>query len=118
MDPNELMHHGVLGMKWGVRKSRSSSSSSKKRNSTKGWSKEAKAVRSIQKKGIKGMSNTELKRVNARKKLENEYQQLNPNKVKTGLKYVGAVAAGMSTVATLYNNSNNLIKIGKKFIHK
>lgn len=117
MDNDELMHYGVLGMKWGVRKKRSSGSSSKKRNKTKGWSKEAKATRSIQKKGVKGMSNEELKRVNKRKQLENEYKNLNPGKVKTGLRYVGAVAAGMGTIIALDNNAGRLISIGKKFTH-
>lgn len=112
MNDNVLMHYGVLGMKWGVRKS----GSSKKRNKTKGWSKEAKATRSIQKKGVKGMTNEELKRVNNRKRLEVDYRNLNPSKVKTGLRYVGAVAAGMGTIIALDNNAGRLIDIGKRFV--
>lgn len=108
---NELYHYGVKGMKWGVRKSRSSF----RKNKTKGWSKEAKEADRIKKKSVHQMTNKELQTLNKRMELENSYKRLNPNKVNQGLKYVGAVAGGMGTVLALYNNSNNLINIGKKF---
>lgn len=159
MDSNELYHHGIKGMKWGVRryqnKDGSLTNAGRKReakqlaknwkngsppntvkvkakydkktgtyrvteyrkvknNPTRGWSKDAKAAYTMKKKGVKGMSNAELKKVNERRRLENEYRNLNPNKVKSGLKYVTAVAGGMGTVIALYNNSNTLIGIGKK----
>ena len=160
MDPNELCHHGVKGMKWGVHryqnKNGSLTAAGRKReakqlaknwnssspntvkvkakydkktgnyrvteyrkvknNPTRGWSKDAKAARSMKKKGIKGMSNAELKKVNERQRLENEYRNLNPSKIKTGMKYAAAIAGGMGTIATLYNNSSNLINIGKKIV--
>lgn len=109
MYDNELYHHGVKGMKWGVRKSRSS------KKKTRGWSKEAKEADRIKKKSVHQMTNKELQTLNKRMELESKYHQLNPNKVKQGLKFVGAVAGGMGTVMALYNNSNNLINIGKKF---
>ena len=121
MDSNELYHHGVKGMRWGVRRYQNKDGSLTnagkkhvKQNPTKGWSKDAKAAYTMKKKGVKGMSNAELKKANERQRLENEYRNLNPSKVKSGLKYVTAVAGGMGTVIALYNNSNTLIGIGKK----
>ncbi len=111
---NELYHYGVKGMKWGVRKDRSSS----RKNKTKGWSKDAKRANSIKKKSVKQMSNAELKELNKRMELESNYHRLNPNKVKTGLAYVGMTAGAMGTVISLYNNSNTLINIGKKFLNR
>ena len=109
MYDNELYHYGVKGMKWGARKSRSS------KKKTRGWSKEAKEADRIKKKSVHQMTNKELQALNKRMELESNYKRLNPNKVNKGLKYVGAVAGGMGTVLALYNNSNNLINIGKKF---
>ena len=110
---DELYHYGVKGMKWGVRKSRSSSK--RKSNKTKGWSKDAKRANAIKKKSVKQMTNAELRELNKRMELESNYHRLNPNKVKQGLAFAGVAAGAMGTIASLYNNSNNLINIGKKF---
>lgn len=150
---NELYHHGVKGMKWGVRRDRKKQEKQlakqwakgspkntvkvkaeihkdgsatvteyrvvkKKKNKTRGWSKDAKRANSIKKKSVKQMSNAELKELNKRMELESNYRRLNPNKVKTGLAYVGMTAGAMGTVISLYNNSNTLINIGKKFLNR
>lgn len=114
MEHDELYHYGVKGMKWGVRKSYSSS----RKNKTKGWSKDAKRANAIKKKSVKQMSNAELKELNKRMELESNYNRLNPNKIKQGLAFAGTVAGGMGTVIALYNNSNNIINIGKKFLNR
>ena len=66
---NELYHHGVKGMKWGVRKSlvRSSSGTTRK-----------------QKTSIKDMSDDELRRKIERVRLEQQYRQLSPGTVSKG----------------------------------
>lgn len=114
---NELYHYGVPGMKWGVRRSKSSKSSGSK-NATKGWNKDAKEAHRISKKNVKQMSNAELRRLNERQNLERQYSQLNPSKVKRGMAVAATVAGGLGTVATLYNNSNSVIKIGKTVAEK
>lgn len=71
---DELQHHGVKGMKWGVRKDR---------------------------KKISEMTDEELKTANKRKKLENEYKKLNyPVTESYKNKLVGA-ATGAAAVATV-----------------
>lgn len=61
MGHSELMHFGVKGMKWGVRKSRI--------KKAKRWSSGKQAK-------IDGMSDDQLRRINNRIRLEREYRQL------------------------------------------
>lgn len=117
---NELYHYGVLGMKWGVRRSRSKGSYiSKKRkrektSSTKGMSEDAKESARLKKKSVSQMSNAELRRYNERRLLEQQYAKLNPSDIQRGLIIAGSVAGALGTVASLYNNSNQVINVGKK----
>ena len=117
MAENELYHFGVKGMKWGVRKYRSSSGSSKKKHpKTDGWSDDAKEAYRIKQKKVNQMSNAELKKLNERRNLERNYQQLNPNAIKKGIAIAGTTAAALGTMAALYNNGNQIINIGKKVV--
>ena len=92
---NELYHHGVKGMKWGVRKTpvRSSSGATRKQKSnTLSLFKKKKATRNVssansspaQTKSIKDMSDDELRKKIERVRLEQQYQQLNPKTVSMG----------------------------------
>ena len=80
------------------------------------WSDDAKTAYNIKQKSVNQMSNAELKKLNERTRLEQEYSRLNPSAVSKGWKYVGVAAAGLGTVAGLYNNSNTLIKAGKTIV--
>lgn len=168
---NELMHYGVKGQKWGVRRYQRSDGTytsagrkrrnryeraadaaqrdaddlrkhgyikeadavqkvanrnrqkailraEKKANKRSDWSDDAKTAHDIKQKNVKQMSNAELKKLNERTRLEQEYSRLNPNTVQKGWKYVAAGAATLGTVAGLYNNSQTLIKAGKKIAER
>ena len=92
---NELYHHGVKGMKWGVRKTpvRSSSGATRKRKSnTLSLFKKKKTTRKVSSansspaktKSIKDMSDDELRKKVERVRLEQQYQQLDPKTVSRG----------------------------------
>ena len=112
---NELYHYGVLGMKWGVRRDRSRSGGSRRKRPSSQDSREASTIK---KKRLNEMSNAELRKLNERTRLEQEYSRLNPNAVKKGWKYVATAVGVMGTAVALYNNSNNAIKIGKEVGNK
>lgn len=107
---NELYHYGVLGMRWGVRRDRSRSGGSRKKRSS---SQDAKEASAIGKKKLSQMSNAELKKVNERKRLEQEYSRLNPGSISKGLKFVATAAGIMGTALSVYNNGSQLFKLGK-----
>lgn len=105
MNDMELQHWGVKGMKWGVRRAR--------KKSTSNWSDDARDASKLKAKGVKRLSNAELKKLNERTRLEQEYSRLNPGAVRKGWKYVAAAAGVMGTAAAVYNNGGTMIKIGK-----
>lgn len=107
---NELYHYGVLGMKWGVRRDRSRSGGSRRKRS---MSDDARETSAIRKKKVSQMSNAELKKLNERSRLEQEYSRLNPSAVKKGWKFVAGAAGIMGTALAVYNNSNQVVKLGK-----
>ena len=118
MNNNELYHYGVPGMKWGVRKSEDKLSRISSRSKKEKWSEDATEVAKLKTKKVSQMSNAELKKVNTRKDLEQNYHRLNPSAIKKGLAIAGATVAAMGTVAALYQNSEKLVNIGKKICSK
>ena len=94
MDNNELMHYGVPGMKWGVRRTpaqlgrkKTSSSKSlfgKKKPKPKAKSESSKKETAPKPKTVKEMSDDELNAAIRRMQLEQTYASLSPQKVSTG----------------------------------
>lgn len=96
MDNNELMHYGVPGMKWGVRrtpaqlgKKKTSSSKSlfgkkKSKSKAKTKSESSKEETAPKKKSVKEMNDDELNAAIRRMQLEQTYASLSPQKVSTG----------------------------------
>lgn len=104
MSNNELTHYGVLGMKWGVRRTPAQlgrSSGSTKKSSTKKTPsmverlkkrKKEKAkqaeVQAVKNKKLSEMTDAELRQRIARLEMEKRYKDLNPPKVSFGKKIV------------------------------
>lgn len=94
MSHSELMHFGVKGMKWGVRKSRIKNS--------KKWSSSKQAK-------IDGMSDDQLRRINNRIRLEKEYRQLTQTRME---RYRNK--AGKAAEEAAFNTLQNAIQKGLK----
>ena len=113
MENNELKHHGVVGMKWGVRRAKRQSSQSD----------DYKQSRSIMKKKIEEMSNADLKAVNNRLNLEANYREVSKRNVSAGRKWVTGILVGAATaVAATYaqqyakQGADALLKGGLKLL--
>ena len=91
MNNTELKHYGVLGMKWGLRRSQKQAARIDKKANKKGWSEDAREAAKIKTKSLKQMSNNDLRKLNERKRLENEYKNLNKRQKNAGQKFVSEV---------------------------
>lgn len=94
MGHSELMHFGVKGMKWGVRK--------KRIKDAKKWTSKKQAK-------IDGMSDDQLKKANNRLRLEKEYKQLTQTKLEKYRKRVGKAAEEAA-----FNTLQNALQKGFK----
>lgn len=94
MGHSELMHYGVKGMKWGVRK--------KRIKDAKKWTSKKQAK-------IDGMSDDQLRRINNRIRLEKEYRQLTQTRME---RYRNK--AGKAAEEAAFNTLQNVLQKGFK----
>ena len=95
-----LSHHGILGQKWGVRRSESQLGNSSSKKSA--GSEDYQRSKEMLKRGTENLSTKELKDLTTRLQLEQQYKNLNPSDTKKGLDTVKKITAAGTTIATLY----------------
>lgn len=95
-DIDHLCHYGVLGMKWGRRKDKAPSNSSK-RNNRKTSSKIVSKIKSKKKVNIKKLSDEELQKKIRRLQMEKQYRDLKRDEVSEGRKIIGKILSNSAT---------------------
>ena len=105
---DELYHRGVLGMKWGHRSSKSS------RKST--VSEDHINAQKLKKKGVKSLSNTELKKYNERANLEKQYNDLSKKQTSKGKKIISDILANSGKAAATTLATAAFVYGGKKVL--
>lgn len=101
---SDLEHHGIKGMHWGIRRDRSrvkTSSDYKKTSHLRG-------------KSSHELTNKQLRDLNDRMNLEQNYSRLNPSNIKKGLTFAGAIIGAASMAVNAYNMFHS--PLGKKLI--
>lgn len=129
MDEMALAHHGIKGMKWGVRrfqnKDGSRTSAGKKRDRDSDEPAHDDYNKAHGSKSVKSMSDAELRSRLNRLQMEKQYTQLSSTNVNRGKEFVSKslkVATGLATATTtaltLYNNYGKIKGIVNEMVKK
>ena len=113
---DELYHHGILGMKWGVRRYQNKDGSLTPKGK-KRYSEDYNESRNIKRKCIKRMSNDDLRKVNNRDSLERTYKN-NNSKVGKTIAIVGTTAGVIGSLNAILKNSPRVVANGKKAVNR
>ena len=100
MNNTYLAHHGILGMKWGVRRSEAQLARARGHSSKSSDDKNEVSARKVAVKNRRTMSDADLKKRIERLKLEREFKNLTEDDIAPGRKYVSEIlsASGMKAL--------------------
>lgn len=118
-----LMHYGVKGMRWGIRRKRKSSNSNvRKKSSDDEAKKKASNSKARKKEKVTAMDDAELQRRLARLRMETELERLTKQqstaKIDSIVKNLGTVATLTTSAITIYNNMDKIMTIAEKISKK
>lgn len=91
MNNTYLAHHGILGMKWGVRRSEAQLARARGHSSKSSDDKNEVSARKVAVKNRRTMSDADLKKRIERLKLEREFKNLTEDDIAPGRKYVSEI---------------------------
>ena len=106
-----LQHHGILGQRWGVR--RTEAQLSRANRTSEKESSDYKKVSELKKKPVSSLSNEELRILNNRLQAETQYKNINKGQISIGEKFInnfGKAMVGTASAAT--------IAVGSKYVNK
>ena len=99
-----LVHYGILGMKWGVRRTQKQLARARGKKS---------AAQESQKKA-KSMTDDELRKAISRIEMERKYQDLSTSHIKSGRDYVNSIIDSTTTVTAVSTTAITLATNARK----